>query len=88
MENVNQQEFCPDDNFVWAILSTFLCCFPLGIVAIVKSMQVEKLWLQGRKEEARRAALSAKYYAKWSALIFFGVVFIYFIFLAKVAHNL
>lgn len=30
----------PDNNLVWAILSTVLCCLPLGIVAIIKSTQV------------------------------------------------
>ncbi len=30
----------PDNNLVWAILCTVLCCLPLGIVAIIKSTKV------------------------------------------------
>ena len=35
----------PDNNLVWAILSTVLCCLPLGIVAIIKSTLVSVLGL-------------------------------------------
>ena len=56
-------EFAPDSNLVWAILCTVLCCLPLGVVAIVKAASVDKLWMQGRKEEARMAAKAAKNYS-------------------------
>ena len=37
----------PDNNLVWAILSTILCCLPLGIVAIVYASKVDGLYNQG-----------------------------------------
>jgi hypothetical protein len=57
---------------VWAILSTVLCCLPLGVVAIVKSTQVSGLWAQGRFDDAQRAADDAKKFAMWGAIA--GVV--------------
>ena len=58
----------PDSNMVWAILSTLLCCLPLGIVSIVKSSQVSSLWFQGYHAEARKAADDARKWAMWSAI--------------------
>jgi len=58
----------PDNYLVWAILSTVLCCLPLGIVSIVKSTQVNTLWAQGQPDQARAAAESAKKFAIWSAI--------------------
>lgn len=69
MDTNEQKSICPDSNLVWAILCTVLCCLPLGIVAIVKSASVEKLWYQGRHEEAQKAANDAKKYSIWGAVI-------------------
>jgi hypothetical protein len=57
---------------VWSILVTLFCCLPLGIVAIVKSSQVNGLWAQGQYAEAQASAESAKKWAMWSIII--GVV--------------
>ena len=67
MEERNKQ--CPDTNLVWAILCTILCCLPLGIVAIIKASSVEKLWLQGRYEEAIKASNDAKKFSIIGAVI-------------------
>lgn len=37
-----------------------LCCWPLAIFCIVKSASVNTLWVQGRYEEAKAAANTAK----------------------------
>lgn len=58
-------EMMPDTYLVWAILCTVLCCLPFGIVSIVKSTQVEKLWLAGDKMGARKASDDAK---KWAII--------------------
>jgi hypothetical protein len=73
----------PSNHLVWAILVTLFCCLPFGIVAIVKSSQVNGLWDSGRREEAYRAAAAA---AKWcwaSAIcsLIGGVIYFVFIFL-------
>lgn len=62
----------PDNYLVWSILVTVFCCLPFGIVAIIKSAQVNGLWAQGRYAEAQASADSAKKWVVWSAVI--GVV--------------
>lgn len=82
MENsYNNQSIPPDNNLVWAILCTVLCCLPLGIVSIIKSTSVNSLWEQGRYEEARKAAKEAKNYALWGAIIPFIGIILYFLFI-------
>jgi hypothetical protein len=71
----------PENHLVWAILSTVLCCLPLGIVSIVKSNQVNTLWLQGFPMEARKAAEDAKKWAMWSAITTGILVLLYVIFI-------
>jgi hypothetical protein len=69
----------PDNNLVWAILSTVLCCLPLGIVSIVKSTQVSGLWARGQYAEAQKAADDAKKFAIWSAIAWAVLVVLYLI---------
>ncbi|WP_282630265.1 CD225/dispanin family protein [Empedobacter sedimenti] len=71
----------PDNNLVWAILSTVLCCLPLGIVSIIKSTSVNTLWAQGQYDAARQAAADAKKFAIWGvAAAAIGIV-LYIIFI-------
>lgn len=62
----------PDNNLVWAILCTLLCCLPLGIVAIIKASAVDNLYAQGNYDEACRASSAAKKWSIWGAVL--GVV--------------
>ncbi|OAD90519.1 hypothetical protein A7A78_05660 [Aequorivita soesokkakensis] len=57
----------PDNNLVWAILCTVLCCLPLGIVSIIKATKVKELWAMGDTIGAQKAADDAKKYAIWGA---------------------
>ena len=43
MENQNK----PDNNLLWAILSTVFCCLPLGIVSIIYAIKVDDLYKHG-----------------------------------------
>lgn len=70
----------PDNNLVWAILVTVLCCLPLGIVSIIKSTQVSGLWTSGRYAEAQKAADDAKKFAVWGAIAGAVVIVLYIIF--------
>ena len=77
---------CPDNNLVWAILCTILCCLPLGIVAIVKATSVEKLWYQGRYAEAQKSSEDAKKYSIWgAALAVIGFVLYLIVIFAAIA---
>lgn len=58
----------PDNYLVWSILVTIVCCNLLGIVAIVKSSQVNSLWAQGRYADAQASADSAKKWAIGTAI--------------------
>ncbi|RMA65860.1 CD225/dispanin family protein [Ulvibacter antarcticus] len=64
----------PDNNLVWAILCTVLCCLPLGIVAIIKSTKVKELWAQGDHAGAQKAADDAKKFSMWGAGV--GLIFV------------
>lgn len=46
-EEAMPQPECPPTNLVWAILSTILCCLPLGVVAIIYSTKVSQKYRQG-----------------------------------------
>jgi len=59
----------PENHLVWAILTTVLCCLPLGIVSIIKSSQVSSLWAQGQYDAAHKSAEDAKKWAMWSAIV-------------------
>lgn len=75
---------CPDNNLVWAILCTVLCCLPLGVVAIVKACSVDRLWLQGRYDEAKAAAKSARNFSIWGVVITVLGFFLYMLLLVVV----
>lgn len=66
----------PNNYLAWSILVTIFCCIPFGIVAIVKSSQVNGLWAQGRYVEAQASADSARRWVTWSAIVGFVVIVI------------
>lgn len=63
---------CPENHLVWAILSTVLCCWPLGIPAIIYASKVDILWNLGDEEGARKKAEQAE---TWSLIATVGGVF-------------
>lgn len=62
----------PNNYLVWAILSTVLCCLPLGVVSIVFSTQVNSKWAMGDVAGAQDASKKAKQFALWALIV--GVV--------------
>ena len=88
MENsTNPAGSPPDNNLVWAILCTVLCCLPLGIVAIIKSTKVKELWMAGDHAGAEKAAADAKKYAIWGAAAGGIVIVLYVIFVVIVGAS-
>lgn len=68
----------PDNNMLWAILSTLFCCLPLGIVSIINAAKVDGLYSAGDYQGAQDAADNAKKYAQYSAACGLIVFVIYF----------
>lgn len=62
----------PSSNLVWAILTTILCCLPLGVVSIIYASQVDTEWSRGNYAEAYRKSRLARNWAIASASI--GIV--------------
>lgn len=50
---------------IWAVLSTVLCCVPIGIYAIICANKVDELYNAGNVEEANKQAAEAK---KWAII--------------------
>jgi hypothetical protein len=66
----------PPNHLVWAILSTVLCCLPLGIASIVFASQVNGKWAAGDVAGARASSEKAKKFAIWSAISYVVVAVI------------
>lgn len=58
----------PPSYLVWAILTTVLCCLPLGVASIVFAAQVNGKWSQGDAAGAYDSSRKAKQFAIWSAV--------------------
>jgi len=50
----------PDSYLALAIISTIICCLPIGIVSIVYATKVNSLYADGNYDEAIRASKNAK----------------------------
>ena len=62
----------PDNKLVWSILVTLFCCLPFGVVAIVKSAEVNSKWNSGDAAGANQSAADAGKWIKWSVIV--GVI--------------
>ena len=70
----------PPNYLVWAILSTVLCCLPLGVASIVFAAQVNSKWAMGDVAGAQLSSSKAKKFAIWSAIAWVPIVIIVIIF--------
>lgn len=76
MEN---QQPKPDNNMVWAIICTLLCCLPLGIASIVYATKVDGLYAAGNYEAAKNASEQSKKFSKWGMISAAVIIVIYVI---------
>ena len=70
----------PDNHLVWAILSTVLCCLPVGIASIVFASQVDSKWSAGDFAGARESSEKAKKFAILSAGLAAAGMVVFFLF--------
>lgn len=75
----------PPNYLVWAILSTVLCCLPLGIASIVFAAQVNGKYAAGDLAGARESSQKAKKFAIWSAVVGLVIAVIYIVGIVLVA---
>lgn len=77
----------PDNYLAWAIVTTILCCLPLGVVSIVNAAKVDGAWAAGNYEEANRRSRQAKTWALWSAgaSVIVGILYLALILIAGVS---
>ena len=71
----------PDNKLVWSILVTLFCCLPFGIVAIIKSAEVNSKWNAGDVAGAQQSAADAGKWIKWSVIagVLLAVLYIVFV---------
>jgi hypothetical protein len=69
------------NHLVWAILTTLLCCMPLGIVSIVHAAKVNSLVAAGDIAGAQNASAAAKKWAIWSAIAGPVLIVLYVVFM-------
>lgn len=69
----------PPNYLVWAILTTVLCCLPLGIASIVFAAQVNGKYAAGDYTGALESSRKAKMFAIWSAVAGVVVIVLYVI---------
>lgn len=69
----------PDNNLVWAIACTLLCCLPLGIVSIIHAVKVNDLYASHKYTEAQTEARKAKQFAIYGVVAGIIVYIIYFV---------
>jgi hypothetical protein len=75
----------PPNYLVWAILSTVLCCLPLGIASIVFAAQVNNKYAMGDVAGAQESSRKAKLFAIWSAAVELAVIVIFIVVIIVVA---
>lgn len=75
----------PDNYLVWAILSTVLCCLPLGVVSIIFSTQVNTKWGQGDYAGAQESSRKAKNFAIYSVIAAAVLAVLYVLFFVVLA---
>ena len=77
----------PPNYLAWAIITTLLCCMPLGIASIVFAAQVGTKWASGDYAGANHSSLQAKRFAIWSAAAA-GIVIVGYLLLGLVGMGL
>lgn len=77
----------PNNFLAWAVLSTLLCCVPLGVASIVFAAQVDSKWAVGDFQGAAESSRRAKNFAVASAAVTLALLVLYLLF-GLVAYTL
>lgn len=77
-DNVNVPEK-PKNYLALSIITTLLCCMPLGVVGIINATQVDNLYNSGKYDEAIKKAKTAKTMSLIGLISGFVFIFLYII---------
>jgi|BarGraIncu00222A_1022003.scaffolds.fasta_scaffold00130_8 hypothetical protein len=80
---VRPPPLAPPNYLVWAILATVLCFWPLGLVAIVFSTQVNTKWARGDVQGAQASSRKARTFAIVTTVVgmcAYVIAFVFFVF--------
>jgi predicted secreted protein len=60
---------------------TLFCCLPFGIMAIIKSAEVNSKWASGDQAGAQQSAADAGKWIKWAVIagVLVGVLYLVFV---------
>jgi len=64
----------PDSSMLGAVLATFFCFWPLGVIAIIWALRVRPRWKRGDEDGARHAAEMAEKFT-FAAVGLFVILF-------------
>jgi hypothetical protein len=70
----------PPNHLVWAIITTIMCCWATGIVAIVYAAQVDSKYAAGDYHGAVDASNKAKWWSAISAITLLVIILLYLLF--------
>lgn len=76
--------FRPESHLAKAIWTTICCCPPFGIVAIIKASQVNRLYDEGKYDEADEASYDANKWANVAIKVGIGIAVLYFLYIILV----
>ncbi len=77
----------PPNYLVWAILTTVLCCPPLGIASIIFAAQVNGKYASGDVAGAQASSEKAKKFAIWAAIAGFILTVLYVVLIVAVGDD-
>jgi hypothetical protein len=80
----------PQNYLVWAVLTTLLCCPPLGIPSIIYAARVNAMFEGGNIAGAQESSRKAKQFAIWSAasiVLVYGVIILIAVIAAASSDN-
>lgn len=80
---------CPPTYLAWSIIVTLICCWPLGIPAIINASKVEKAHMRGDFLAAEKHSKAAKSWSIASAILgaLFGICYVVFMFILGIAES-
>lgn len=79
LERQHIRRIKPNSNMALAILTTVLCCVPLGVYAIILANRVDTLYYEGEYEKAEMTAQDVKKWSIVGMVVSAIAIFIYFV---------